>query len=98
MQSNNQTMEIDGTLLPEADDALQLFEAHGGHITVFSPFGQDPLENRPDLNSKRESMFLEHYPDFGQFFHTVVNGDYTLFRAGLLCFINVSKQLEAQMC
>ena len=97
MQRNNQTVQIDPSLLPEPVDALQLFKAHGGHITVFSPFGQDPLENHPEHFQERESKFFECYPDFGPFFHSVVNGDYSLFREGLLYFIDTSKQLVAQL-
>lgn len=94
MHRNNQTTQIDPSFLPEAEDALQLFEANGGHITVFSPFGEDPLASHPDLAEERESTFLEYFPDFGPFFHTVVNGNTLLFSDGLLCFIHISKQLE----
>ncbi len=97
MQQNNQATQIDGRLLPEPDGALQSFESHGGHITVFSPFGQDPLMEQPDLSSQREARFFERYPDFGPFFHSVVNGDFSLFRAGLLYFIDVSRYFEAQL-
>ena len=97
MQRNNQAAQIDAHLIPEPIEALQLFESHGGHITVFSPFGQDPLEERPDLSSQREARFLERFPDFGPFFHSAVNNDFTLFRAGLLYFIDVSKSFEDQV-
>lgn len=69
-----------------------MFQTQGGHVTVFSPFGRDPLENYPDLIAEREAKFNEHYTDFAPFFYTVVNGDNSLFRTGLLQFIEISKQ------
>ena len=95
MRRRDQTVQIDARLLPEPDAAVQSFEAHGGHITVFSPFGRDPLADRPDLIGQREIKFLERYPDFAPFFYSVVNCDYSLFHAGLLFFIELSKHIEA---
>ena len=97
MQRNNQTVQVDARLVPEPSDAVQHFESFGGHLTLFSPFGEDPLADRDDLVSQREADFFARYPDFGPFFYSVVNGDYTLFRAGLLFLIQVSKGLEAQL-
>ena len=85
------------TLVPEPEDVLQQFEAHGGQVTLFSPFGQDPLQEREDLIRLREQEFHTRYPDFSFFFSTVVNDDFSLFRDGLLFFIDVSKRLELQL-
>ncbi len=49
MQSNNQAVRIDSSVILEPLDALKLYEEHGGQITTFSPFGQDPLEDHSDL-------------------------------------------------
>ena len=97
MRRNDQTVQVDPRMLPEPSDAVEQFESFGGHLTLFSPFGEDPLQDRDDLVSQREADFLTQYPDFGPFFYSVVNGDYTLFRSGLLFLIQVSKRLEAQL-
>ena len=97
MQRNNQVVRIDPYLVLESEDALQLFETNGGNITLFSPFGKDPFDDHPEVAQERESKFLEQYPDFGPFFYSVVNGDYKLFREGLLHFIDISKQLESYL-
>ena len=97
MHRNNQVMPLDPALVPEPEDAVQQFEAHGGHLTLFSAFGRDPLEDREDLIKAREEDFYRKYPDFGCFFYTVVNNDYALFREGLLFFIDVSKRLECEL-
>ena len=94
MRRNNHAVPIDPRLLPERDDAIQQFESFGGHLTLFSPFGRDPLEGRMDLTNRREAEFQGRYPDFGSFFYTVVNSDYSLFRQGLMYLIDISKHLE----
>ena len=71
-------MPIDHRLLHELLDAVAHMESLGSRLTVFSSFGTDPLEGREDLISQREAMFSAKYPDFGPFFYSAVNGDYTL--------------------
>jgi len=96
MRRNSQTVPVDPQLLPEPDNAIQQFELYGGHLTLFSPFGRDPLRDRADLFSQREAEISEHYLDFGQFLCTVVNSDYSFFR-GLLYLIEISHRLESQL-
>lgn len=88
-------MPIDDHLLPDGQIAVQRFTECGGQLTCFSPFGHDPLHNDSNLTARRESLFQERYPNFQPFFSTVVNGDYGLFREGLLFFIELSKRLES---
>lgn len=97
MHRNNQVVCVDPVVVPEPEDAVQQFESHGGHLTLFSPFGQDPLGERVDLVALREGEFHQQYPDFTSFFHTVVNNDYSRFREGLLFLIDVSKRLESSL-
>ena len=93
MRRNNRIARIDPSLLPSSDDAVQLYEQFGGNITQFSAFGQDPLNSRSDLVQQRETEFYQRYPQFGPFFHKLVNGDACLFREGLLYFIHISTHL-----
>ena len=87
--------KIDPNALPEPSDAVREMEAQGSHITYFSPFGIDPLISRDDLVQRREEMFRAKYHDFAQFFYTAVNGNYLLFKEGLLFLIETSKYLES---
>ena len=93
MSENNQVVPVPLHTLPEATDAIQSFEDLGGHLTLFSPFREDPLQGRPHMMSQRETLFRERYPAFDAFFHTVANSDTSLFSAGLLFFISVSKHV-----
>ena len=97
MERNCQAVRIDSRHLPTPQEAVQMFEAHGRHLTLFSPFGQDPLAGNSQLIAEREDKFREKYPDFTTFFSTVVNGDNSLFRSGLLYFIQLSRQFETDM-
>ena len=47
--------------------------------------------------SYTEDKFSKQYPRFDEIFHTIVNNNGTLFHDGLLCFIDVSVQLAAQL-
>ena len=97
MLNNNQAVNIDPRLLPDEESAVRGFEANGGQLTVFSCFGEDPLQGSPSLLAQRETEFHRRFPDFTDFFHTVVNGDYYLFREGILCFIDISRRLSTHL-
>ena len=84
-------------MIPEADVAVQQFQSAGGRLTIFNCFGEDPLQGYPALVAQREADFFSCHADFSRFFHTVVNGDYTLFREGILCFMDISRRLCAQL-
>ena len=97
MERNNQAVHIDPHQLPSPDLAVQMFEANGGNLRIFSPFGHDPLKDHMRLAAEREERFHEQYPGFQPFFSTVVNGDDSLFKSGLLYFIQLSKHFELQI-
>lgn len=97
MLSSNHAVQVDPHLVHDASSAVQLFESYGGHLTQFSPFGEDPLANNTNFIHRRETTFMSRYPTFDQFFHSVVNSDHSLFRQGLLFLISLSKQLEAEL-
>lgn len=97
MKRENHALSIELQLLLQTSDAVEQFESHGGTLTTFSEFGHDPLSERSDLIQQRETKFHEHYTDFGQFFYSSVNGDNSIFRQGLLYFIETSTQLLSQL-
>ena len=97
MSNNNQAAQLDPSIIPTPDDALQQFQDCGGDITVLNSFGHDPLELRPDLITEREDLFFQQNPTFDEIFHSAVNGNDLPFKTSLLDFITISKQLEAQL-
>lgn len=90
-------MNVDSRMVPDTSDAVQQYESHGGHLTLYGTFGHDPLNVREDLVQQRESIFRENFPDFGPFFYGVVNNDDSFFRQGLLYLIELSRQLLSQL-
>lgn len=97
MKRHYMAAKVDSSVLLEAADAVREMEAHGSRITSFSSFGIDPLMSRGDLVQQREDEFRARYNDFAQFFSCVVNGNFRLFRDGLLFFIEKSKHLQSQL-
>ena len=87
-------MPTDSAVVPETQAIVDKFESHGRKLTTFSFFGQDPLQHREDLLHMRDEEFFKRYPDFSAFFHSVVNHDYSIFRDGLLFFIDLSHQFQ----
>ena len=92
MQGNNQVAQVDPSRLPSAMAAVEMYEAHGRHLTLFSAYGHDPLADNATAMAQREEKFHERFSDFAPFFYSVVNGDRSMFREGLLHFIEISKQ------
>ena len=97
MAQNNQSKQIDNSLVPTVDEAGRLYEANGGHLTLFNEFGRDPLTGNGDLITIRMERFYEQWPSFDNIFHGIVNNTITMFRDGLLCFIDISMQLTTQL-
>ena len=62
-------------------------------VISLSGFGEDPLVNSTILSHQREVKFHQRYPNFDLFFHKVVNGDDSVFREGLLYFIQITQTL-----
>lgn len=79
--------------MPTPEDATCEFERMGGSLTIFSPFGTDPLQHRQDLVGARETEFFRHVSDFSRIFHSLVNGNDRLFRDGLKLFIDLTFRL-----
>ena len=93
---NSGTQCIPSGQVPSPEDAICRFQSMGGNLTIFSPFGEDPLANRPDLLSLREDKFFESTPQFSSIFHSLVNGNNQHFRDGLKVLLNLTEQLTPQ--
>lgn len=61
-------MPIDATLVPDTDDAVEMYQSHGGHIICKNQFGHDPLGTREDLMKLERKEFMTNTPALNQFF------------------------------
>ena len=93
MESNNRTSKFETQLVPIAEEATAAYEAAGGHLTHYSGFGKDPLENNATLRLRRETEFHLIYPKFDPLFHKLVNGDDTLFCSAICLLIQLTQSL-----
>ena len=94
MSLNDQTTKVHPRLIPSPDEAVLQYQQECGSLTIFSPFGSDPLLGHNDAIEYRESKFKEHFPDFKIIFHTLVNGNNSLFSQGLQYFIYLTTELS----
>ena len=54
MRTNNLLHPVRSTLIPTPDDAFQEYCSLGGQLTVFSPFGVDPISADENLMAERD--------------------------------------------
>jgi len=94
MLVNNHAAHISAGLVPGVQEAVQLFQLDGGHITQPTVYGEDPLNNNSMANQQRELEFNNRYPSFGPFFYKLVNGNPFLFIDGLRFLIHLTKTLS----
>ena len=92
MKQNNQAARVPLNHIPTPQQAVDAYEADGGHLTHFSPFGNDPLSHSDDLIQQRDTLFSRDY-QFDYIFHQLVNDNSHPFRSGLSFFIHLSKTL-----
>ena len=81
-------------MVPEADDIVRDFEAQGGRITRFSPFGNDPLDNEPELLEERERQHSHSHHEYKDIFQLLVNGNTAPFSVCIQQFIAITQTLR----
>ena len=73
-QECNHAKQIHPSLVPSLEEAVQLYESSGGHLTPLTTFGSDPLAGHDDLQRIRQRAMEESIPSPEELFSTVVNG------------------------
>ncbi len=93
MGSNNHVAPIDEAQIPLEEEAVRLFEEDGGTLTLWSPFGVDPLAHSSTLIAQREAEFHRNIPDISVAFHKLVNGDTSIFCRAIQSFVHITESL-----
>ena len=83
MLTNDRTRRIDITLLPDGEDAAELYRQSGERSCLF---GIDPIGKNQEMLLIRESSFFEKFNSFSAIFYELVNGDPSKFRNGVLYY------------
>jgi len=90
----NGTTSISSHTVPATSDAVDMFIAQGGSLTLHGLFGCDPLRDRQDLVQRRDQYFLSTHHSFVDIFSDIVSGDGDLFRNAILDLIRISVSLQ----
>ncbi len=95
-QECNYAKPIDPLLIPSLDAAVQLYESRGGHLTLPTSFGSDPLAGHNDLQRIRERAMEESIPSPEELFSTAVNGVDVPFAQSIQFMIDKTTNLLSQ--
>ena len=90
----NGTTSISAQSVPETSDAVDMFTAQGGSLTLHGLFGCDPLRDRQDLIQRRDQYFLSTHHSFGDIFSDIVSSDGDLLRNAILDFMRITESLQ----
>ena len=73
--ANARTRRLPSEIIPDAHIATSKFVDMGGHLTLESHFGNDPLAGRDGLIAERNRQFHLQYPDLSMVFHAISNNN-----------------------
>ena len=94
MRSNYNTSPVHEDIIPSPEQAVQQYHSLGGHLTILSHFGTDPLGDLDGQRLERDERLQANILDFPTIFYKLVNGNDVPFRNGLKCFIDLTKRLS----
>ena len=84
---------IHPSLVPSLDEAVDLYQSAGGHLTPSTSFGYDPLAGYEDLQRARQRAMEEMLPCPEELFSYVVNGITLPFAQSIQFMIDESANL-----
>ena len=73
--ANARTRRLPSEIIPDAHIATSQFVDIGGHLTLESHFGNDPLAGRDGLIAECNRQFHQQYPDLSMVFHAISNNN-----------------------
>ena len=94
MDRDNRARQIPATLLPDPQQAVQMYRDSGGSLTDPASYGDDPLAENDNKKQIRERCFGERF-SLETVFHKLVNGDSSPFREAILFYIDVTRRLSS---
>ncbi len=93
-RQNNHAATIDPSVVPDTLAGVSLYEREGGHLTMPSVYGRDPLSDSPGLLAQRKALMESNLPSPEQLFSWTVNGSYQPFGDSLKYMIDVTNRLN----
>ena len=95
LQRSSRTVKLPEGIIPECEAAVAEFTSSGGHLTISSAFGNDPLANREDLLDERNQHFRQQFPDYSPVFHAISNGNCGPLAECIKLYICLTERLSA---
>ena len=93
MRNNNRVKVVNPIDLPGVSAAIQMYQQAGGNLRDPHSVGTDALTDVK--RGIRNQVFSGRYPSFELIFSRLVNGDSTMFRNALICFIDITYRLSS---
>ena len=78
--------------VPTTDQAIRLFIDNGGHLTLQSLFGVDPLSDFPQMQLLRERDFQSQYPSTANIFQDILHSNGSIFKDYIQYFIHLTEK------
>eukprot|EP00731_Ephydatia_muelleri_P029398 Em0020g1042a len=91
--ANARTRRLPSEIIPDAHFATSQFVDMGGHLTLESHFGNDPLAGRNCLIAERNRQFHQQYPDLSMVFHAISNNNCNPFIESVKLYIHLTEAL-----
>ena len=91
--ANARTRRLPSEIIPDAHFATSQFVDMGGHLTLESHFGNDPLAGRNGLIAERNRQFHQQYPDLSMVFHAISNNNCNPFIESVKLYIHLREAL-----
>ena len=92
-ERTSRVRSVDVTLIPNVDEAVQMYTDAGGTITQECSFGIDPLAAHQNLKNRREAHFSQMIGSFTGVYNNVISGDGSLLQSAILLFFNTTTEL-----
>ena len=96
-RDNNKAKPIPPDVLPTVEQAVELFEQDGGHLTIWPEFGFDPLASSEHLAKRRFDSFHQSFPNMATIFHHVINDDALAYKNALFLFRDLTNNLSQNL-
>ena len=89
-EGDNGITILPSTVIPEVEQAVEMYHAQGGRLHLECNYGIDPLATRNDLVLLRDQWLNSILPDNSDTFSNVVSGDVSLLKRAILSCIELS--------
>ena len=93
----NKTVKVSPSIVPEVKKAVQLYEEHGGHLTIWPDYATDPLCSSESLSEARWETFHNKFPDINKMYEGIVHNSPMMFQSAVQFLRDVNYNYTAHL-